>query len=119
MLSRSVLLCCVLAVANALLTSEEEGLRGRIMGGAIGRHDAVASIRSSMLQGNMHICGAFIINNQWIGTAAQCVYGRTAANTIVGVGTNLITPTVTHALQEIFINNDFDVSKSSNDCGFF
>lgn len=115
MFSRGVVLLCVLAVANSLLVSDEDNLRnGRIMGGTIGRHDAIASIRSSMLQGNMHICGAFILNNHWVGTAAQCVFDRTVANTLIGVGTNLIVPTVTHTLYSIHINDDFVVSQKNS-----
>lgn len=120
MFSRGVVLLCVLAVANSLLISDEDKLRnGRIMGGAIGRNDAVASIRSSMLQGNMHLCGAFIISNSWIGTAAQCLFERTIANTIAGVGTNLIVPTVTHELSNIHIHEDFVVSKNNLSCDGF
>lgn len=110
MLSRGVLLLCFLAVANSLLV-ENNPRNGRIIGGAIARNDAVASVRTAMLQGNFHICGAFILNNNWVGTAAQCIFDRTIANTIIGVGTNLITPTVTHGLAEIAIHADWSVSE--------
>lgn len=114
MFARGIFIVCLMAVTSSMIISDDNSseLRNvsRIMGGSITRNDAMASIRTSIAQGNLHLCGAFIINNRWIGTAAQCVHGRTTADTIVGVGTNLITPTITHTLQDIFINEGFNVT---------
>lgn len=116
MLVRVIFLFGLLATAYSLIAMEDDASApsrdNRIMGGAIIRHNAMASVRTAMLQGNFHICGGFVINNFFVGTAAQCVFDRTASNTIVGVGTNLITATITYSLGNIFTNPLFNVRKT-------
>ncbi|KAJ6634127.1 Chymotrypsin-2 [Pseudolycoriella hygida] len=65
-----------------------EGWEGRIVGGSTasaGQFPHQASLQSNA---NAHFCGAFIINTRWVGSAAHCTIGRTAANTRVRVGSN-------------------------------
>lgn len=65
-----------------------EGWEGRIVGGSAAGANAFPHQASLQSNANAHFCGAFIINNRWVGSAAHCTIGRTAANTRVRVGSN-------------------------------
>lgn len=114
MLRRSVLLLVILATAvHSMISIDEDPLErdGRIMHGVSQANAAVASLRTRTVQGNFHLCGGFIINLNWIGTAAQCVHGREdrAQDFVVGVGTNSITTTRNYDVAFIVPHNDFNV----------
>lgn len=64
------------------------GWEGRIVGGSTAGANQFPHQASLQSNANAHFCGGFIINNRWIGSAAHCTIGRTAANTRVRVGTN-------------------------------
>ncbi|GJQ80527.1 hypothetical protein Trydic_g12418 [Trypoxylus dichotomus] len=62
----------------------------RVVGGTNapgGEYPSMVSLRSS---GNAHFCGGTILNSLNILTAAHCIVGRSAGNTITVAGTNLL-----------------------------
>jgi hypothetical protein len=63
MLNRALICVALLAVVYSLEIENDSTRTGRIMGGAANRLDAMASVRTTMLQGNFHICGAVIVNS--------------------------------------------------------
>ncbi len=65
-----------------------DGWEGRIVGGSTAGANAFPHQASLQSNANAHFCGGFIINNRWVGSAAHCTIGRTAANTRVRVGSN-------------------------------
>ena len=64
------------------------GWEGRIVGGSTAAANQFPHQASLQSNANAHFCGGFIINNRWVGSAAHCTVGRTAANTRVRVGSN-------------------------------
>lgn len=86
--------------------NEPPTIEGKIWGGVAGTHGGVASIQMILPQGNVHICGSFIVNKRWLSTAAQCVYDKTV-NNIAVVPT--ITSTATISLAQIVVHEEFNV----------
>ena len=83
---------------------------GRVLGGTAKGNASVASIQALTFHGNYHICGAFIINKRWIGTAAQCVVGQTNKTIGVSVGVSSITSIRALRLSRIEIHPSFNVN---------
>lgn len=80
--------CFYLAIVFDNDSNEEPFVewQGRIVGGtpaAANQFPYQASLQSNA---NAHFCGAFIINNRWVGSAAHCTNNRTPDNTRVRVG---------------------------------
>ncbi len=67
--------------------------------------DSVASVRLKNSQGTVHICGGFIINKHWVGTAAQCLTGKTINNTVVAVGRPTVTGGPIYDINQIEKHN--------------
>jgi len=91
------------------------------MSGNIAQLTAMASIRASV---NVFLCGAFIIHNSWLLTAAQCVFERFPNNTIVSSGSNALNPTIIHSVTPgteanprggIVVHNEFGFPHMRND----
>jgi len=87
----SLAFVAIASAASIIPTGTEvplEGWEGRIVGGSTAGAAQFPHQASLQSDANAHFCGAFIINNRWVGSAAHCTVGRTAANTRVRVGTN-------------------------------
>ncbi|KAJ6645258.1 Chymotrypsin-2 [Pseudolycoriella hygida] len=62
------------------------GWSSRIVGGSQASPSQFPFQASLQSNANTHFCGAFIINNRWVGSAAHCTINRTPDNTRVRVG---------------------------------
>lgn len=117
MFKRNVVTFCLLAIlsffspSRAIISSENG--EDRISGGTNNHHFALASIRSVNNQGNFHICGGFIINKHWVGTAAQCMTHKTINNTAVAVGSSNIGGGTVYDVNRIEKHN-YNVNKFIN-----
>ncbi|XP_055705680.1 chymotrypsin-2-like [Phlebotomus papatasi] len=87
-----VVLLCTVGVFSRTLESPETdpdwyaNWEGFIVGGqnaAAGQFPHTVSLRSVA---NSHFCGAFIVNNRWVVSAAHCTINRTPGNTRIIVG---------------------------------
>lgn len=118
MFNQNVVTLCLLTISSfsslscAIFTSgkAEERLLGSVVAATNGaearRHlISVASIRSKYTHGNFHVCGGFIINKHWVGTAAQCMIDKTINNTAVAVGSTNIAGGTIYDLNRIEIHN--------------
>lgn len=119
MVSQVILFLGLLTTAYAIGSLCEEPVEPsgdvKISGGSTARNDAVVSIRHLMLQGHYHVCGGFIIRNNWVMTAAQCVFDRDENNTAVGVTTSSLNPRLIYGIATggIFVHQSFNVSNLS------
>ncbi|RZB40668.1 Trypsin domain containing protein [Asbolus verrucosus] len=88
----------------------------RVVGGRTAAPDQfpfVASLRNSL---NECFCGASIIEEKWILTAAHCVRGLSAGDFRVVVGTHVLsTGGVVHRIANIVTHPDFEVNNLKND----
>ncbi|XP_001652121.2 chymotrypsin-2 [Aedes aegypti] len=104
------------AVFGGTLSPEFLEWEGRIVGGsnaASGQFPYQVSLRSSA---NAHFCGASIINNRWVLSAAHCTVGRTLANTRVVVGTHLLNSGgFSHASSRIVNHGSYNSNTLAND----
>ncbi|XP_053685195.1 chymotrypsin-2-like [Sabethes cyaneus] len=104
------------AVFGNTLPAEFLEWEGRIVGGqnaASGQFPYQVSLRSSA---NSHFCGASIINNRWVLSAAHCTVGRTLANTRVVVGTHLLlSGGFSHASSRIVNHGSYNSNTLAND----
>ncbi|KXJ70761.1 hypothetical protein RP20_CCG022542 [Aedes albopictus] len=103
-------------VFGGTLSPEFLEWEGRIVGGqnaASGQFPYQVSLRSST---NMHFCGASIINNRWVLSAAHCTVGRTLANTRVVVGTHLLlSGGLAHSSSRIINHGSYNSNTWAND----
>lgn len=124
MLTQIVVLFVVLATVLAgtvpsLDIEEFEQWNGRIVGGQTatpGQFPYQASLRTF---GNFHFCGATIVSNRWVISAAHCTENDTpntvrvvvgAHNRIVGGTTMAVSRVVNHpAWSRALINNDISM----------
>jgi trypsin len=120
MLRFVVLLAVVSAAFGASLTPQSPLLdpewEGFIVGGSTasaGQFPHQVSLRNA---GNSHFCGGFVINNRWVGSAAHCTIGRTAANTVSVVGTNHRTSGgIAHSTSRIVNHPSYNANTLAND----
>lgn len=96
---------------------EEAAIQGRITGGttaAAGSWPWMASIQNVY---SYHLCGASIINERWLVTAASCLSGLRARNILVVTGTNdwwsLSAPY--YLVDQIHVHCNFDKPLYHND----
>ncbi|XP_019526171.3 chymotrypsin-2-like [Aedes albopictus] len=115
-LSLLFVLLGAIAVFGGTLSPEFLEWEGRIVGGqnaASGQFPYQVSLRSSA---NHHFCGASIINNRWVLSAAHCTVGRTLANTRVVVGTHLLNSGgFSHASSRIVNHGSYNANTLAND----
>ncbi|XP_062559149.1 chymotrypsin-2-like [Armigeres subalbatus] len=115
-LSLLFVLLGAVAVFGRTLSPEFLEWEGRIVGGqnaASGQFPYQVSLRSSA---NNHFCGASIINNRWVLSAAHCTVGRTLANTRVVVGTHLLlSGGLSHASARIVNHGSYNANTLAND----
>lgn len=102
-----------------VLESKEERLIGGTLPGATVNRQTVASIRLQMLQMSFHVCGGFIINKHWVGTAAQCLTNKTIYNTVVAVGSTSITGGTIYNLERIEKHQNYSVIAKAIFYNFF
>ncbi|XP_058464522.1 chymotrypsin-2-like [Malaya genurostris] len=104
------------AVFGGTLPAEYLEWEGRIVGGSnanAGQFPYQVSLRSS---GNAHFCGASVINNRYVLSAAHCTVGRTTANTRVVVGTHLLNSGgVAHNTARIVNHGSYNSNTLAND----
>lgn len=72
---------------------------------------SLASVRFSNIQGQFHLCGGFIINKYWLGSAAQCLAGQTIQNTVVAVGSASIAGGTIYNLNRIEMHQNYNVNE--------
>lgn len=75
--------------------------------------NSVASVRLRNNQGTVHVCGGFIINKRWVGTAAQCLTGKTINNTVVAVGIPTVTGGLIYGIVHIEKHQNYNVKSST------
>lgn len=130
MFNRNVVTLCLLTIFSlcspscALVASER--VEGRILGGAAAtaatlNRASVASIRFYNLQISVHVCGGFIINRRWVGTAAQCMEGKTTSTCVVAVGSLTLTGGILYPLDRIEKHENYNVKfiKMLNEISLF
>lgn len=65
---------------------------------------------------NFHFCGASVLNNRWVLSAAHCTIGRTNANTRVVVGTHLrLSGGIMHTPSSIVNHPQYNSNTLAND----
>ncbi|XP_001662078.2 chymotrypsin-2 [Aedes aegypti] len=115
-LSLLFVLVGAVAVFGSTLPADYLEWEGRIVGGtnaASGQFPYQVSLRSST---NAHFCGASIINNRYVLSAAHCTVGRTLANTRVVVGTHLLNSGgVAHNSARIVNHPSYNANTLAND----
>uniref|UniRef100_A0A8C4RQ06 Transmembrane serine protease 15 n=1 Tax=Erpetoichthys calabaricus TaxID=27687 RepID=A0A8C4RQ06_ERPCA len=94
---------------------------GRIVGGNNAKEGAWPWVVSLYFNGK-HICGASLLNNRWLVTAAHCVYGRSFDQSkwkaVIGLHTqlNLTYPqTVICQIDNIFMNPHYNKRTKDSD----
>uniref|UniRef100_A0A182N2T7 Peptidase S1 domain-containing protein n=1 Tax=Anopheles dirus TaxID=7168 RepID=A0A182N2T7_9DIPT len=117
----AVLILAFLAVvvSGELATNDPkyQQWKGRIVGGRYaqdGDFPYQASFRTAT--GDMHICGGAVLNQQWVITAASCMFGRTTTDTRVVVGAyRLSQGGFNLGLRRIIIHPNFADATLAND----
>ncbi|ETN67727.1 serine-type enodpeptidase [Anopheles darlingi] len=112
----SYLMVVVTASGTAMDDPMYKQWKGRIVGGRYaqdGDFPYQASFRT--LEG-MHICGGSVLNQQWVITAASCVFGRTIDDTRVIVGAyRLSQGGFNLGLRRIILHPNFASTTLAND----
>jgi len=122
----SIMLSYLLVAALAFQAVAGCGLRGGSSSRIVGGDEATAhnwpwqaSLRSSGWFGSSHICGATIINERYLITAAHCVDGATTRSLTIVVGDhhkgNTQASEVTHTLQRIRMHQQYDGNSLSTE----
>ncbi|XP_049810276.1 trypsin-1-like [Schistocerca nitens] len=67
-----------------------------------------------------HRCGGTIVSSSWVMTAAACIWGTTANNFALRVGTSIRESGGTaYSATQLFWHDDYDAATSDYDIGFF
>ncbi|XP_050067467.1 trypsin delta-like [Anopheles maculipalpis] len=106
------------AVSGDLATSDPlyQQWKGRIVGGTYARDGDFPYQASFRTTDGMHICGGAVLNQQWVITAASCVFGRTTSDTRVVVGAyRLSQGGFNLGLRRIVIHPNFASQTLAND----
>uniref|UniRef100_A0A182QRS9 Peptidase S1 domain-containing protein n=1 Tax=Anopheles farauti TaxID=69004 RepID=A0A182QRS9_9DIPT len=116
----AVLIVGLLAVAvsgeRAIDDPKYQQWKGRIVGGRYAQDGDFPYQASFRTVGGMHICGGAVLNQQWIVTAASCMFGRTTSDTRVVVGAyRLSQGGFNLGLRRIIIHPNFADQTLAND----
>uniref|UniRef100_A0A453Z3W1 Peptidase S1 domain-containing protein n=1 Tax=Anopheles quadriannulatus TaxID=34691 RepID=A0A453Z3W1_ANOQN len=114
------LIACFLAVAVSGESATSDPLyqqwKGRIVGGTYARDGDFPYQASFRTLDGMHICGGAVLNQQWVITAASCLFGRSTADTRVVVGAyRLSQGGFNLGLRRIVIHPNFASATLAND----
>ncbi|KAJ8676682.1 hypothetical protein QAD02_012469 [Eretmocerus hayati] len=85
----------------------------RIVGG---RKASIRSLshQAQLLQNGVQICGAVIIGNHWILTAAHCIR-RSGPKWTITTGSDIVSEGVVHEIRRIFVHPLYNVTTGEND----
>ncbi|KAH8356403.1 hypothetical protein KR084_010990 [Drosophila pseudotakahashii] len=105
-------------LANASKRRSSEAVpQGRVAGGTTSTEGKWPWIVTLQNIYSYHLCGGFIINPNWVGTAASCVAGLRTRNLLVVTGTSdwwdLYAPY--HTVDQIHVHCNFDKPLYHND----
>ena len=97
--------------------TDQSGLiTGRIVGGKASEEGSAPYQVSLQYLDGRHFCGGFIIDKQWVVTAAHCVFDMEIDEFWIATGTNKWeVPGATYDVSKIFTHCNYDPDKHSDD----
>ncbi|KAI4494317.1 hypothetical protein M0802_009000 [Mischocyttarus mexicanus] len=92
-------------------------ISSRVIGGKDADNNAFPYHVSIRVYG-FHICGGSIITDQWILTAAHCLYNRNINDTFVVAGSNsILSGGIAYDVEEMIVHSEYHMEPIINDIG--